>query len=169
MAKKASANSRRYWLFKSEPDSYSIEHLKKDGQTFWSGVRNYQARNTLRDDIAVGDGVLFYHSSTDPMAVVGTMTIVKAGYPDPTAFDSKDHHFDPKSKQDAPTWFMVDVKFAKQFKTPVTRDTLKADKRLKDMVLLKPGSRLSIQPVTAEEWQVVHELAGVAPYPSYTT
>ena len=149
-----------YWLFKSEPDCYSLDDLKRDGKTFWSGVRNYQARNFLRDSIKVGDGVLFYHSSCDPMAVVGTMEVVKAGYPDHTAFDPKDDHFDAKSDPSKPTWFMVDVKFKKAFAKPVTREELKAAKGLSKMVLLQQGSRLSIQPATAEEWRIVHEIAG---------
>lgn len=158
MAKKLPAG-KRYWLFKSEPESYSIDDLKRDGQTFWDGVRNYQARNTLRDDVQVGDGVLFYHSSTEPMAIVGTMEVVKAGYPDHTAFDPKNHHYDPASKPDQPTWFMVDVKFRSRYAAPVTRDQLKTQKGLASMVLMQKGSRLSIQPVTAEEWRIIEELA----------
>jgi len=158
MAKKQAAG-RRYWLFKSEPESYSIDHLERDSQTFWAGVRNYQARNFLRDDIQVGDGVLFYHSSTEPMAIVGAMEVVKAGYPDHTAFDPKDHHYDPDSDPKSPTWYMVDVRFARKFAVPLTRDALKAQKGLEKMVLLQKGSRLSIQPVTAEEWRIIEELA----------
>lgn len=158
---KSTKTEPRYWLFKSEPDCYSIDDLKRDKQTFWAGVRNYQARNTLRDDIQVGDGVLFYHSSTDPMAVVGTMEVVRAGYPDHTAFDPKDDHFDPKSKKDNPTWFMVDVAFKEKFATQVTRDMIKAQKGLSKMVLMQQGSRLSIQPVTAEEWSTIRRLAGL--------
>jgi predicted RNA-binding protein with PUA-like domain len=150
---------RRYWLFKSEPECYSIDDLKRDKRTFWAGVRNYQARNLLRDEVQVGDGVFFYHSSTDPMAIVGTMEVVRAGYPDHTAFDPKDDHFDPKSKKDEPTWFMVDVAFKEKFTKPVTRDVLKAQKDLSKMVLLQQGSRLSIQPVTAEQWGIVRQLA----------
>jgi predicted RNA-binding protein with PUA-like domain len=150
-----------YWLFKSEPDCYSFDDLKRDGKTFWSGVRNYQARNFLRDSIKVGDGVLFYHSSCDPMAIAGTAEVVKEGYPDPTAFDPKDDHFDPKSDPANPVWFMVDVKYKKAFPTPVTREALKAEKGLAKMVLLQQGSRLSIQPVTADEWRIVHQIAGI--------
>jgi len=161
MAKaKAAAADRNYWLFKSEPDSYSIDHLKADRKTFWSGVRNYQARNTLRDAVQVGDGVLFYHSSTDPMAIVGAMKVVKAGSPDPTAFDPKDHHYDADSDRAKPTWFGVDVEFVEKFSTPVTRDMLKAAPGLEKMVVIQKGSRLSIQPVTAEEWKIIFKLAG---------
>jgi predicted RNA-binding protein with PUA-like domain len=163
MASKKSDSERRFWLFKTEPESYSIDDLKRDKRTFWDGVRNYQARNFLRDDMHVGDGVLFYHSNCDPLAIVGTMTVAKAGYPDPTAFDKSSHHFDPKSKSESPTWFLVDVKFGQKFKTPVTRESLIQHKALSKMVLLQRGSRLSIQPVTAEEWRIVHEMAGVDP------
>ncbi|QDT54345.1 EVE domain protein [Caulifigura coniformis] len=149
-----------YWLFKSEPDCYSIDDLKRDKRTFWDGVRNYQARNMLRDSIKVGDGVLFYHSSCDPMAIVGTAEVVKAGYPDHTAFDKNADHYDPKSKVDDPTWYMVDIKLQRKFETPLVREALKEDSRLAGMVLLQRGSRLSIQPVTASEWQAILQLAG---------
>jgi len=158
---KSAPSNPRYWLFKSEPECYSIDDLNRDRRTFWDGVRNYQARNTLRDDVQVGDGVLFYHSSTDPMAVVGTMEVVRSGYADHTAFDPKADHFDPKSKPESPTWFMVDVAFKEKFAKPVNRDMLKARKDLAKMVLLQQGSRLSIQPVTAEEWSIIHKLAGM--------
>lgn len=160
MPKSAPASETRYWLFKSEPDSYSIDDLKKDKSTFWSGVRNYQARNMLRDDIQVGDGVLFYHSSTEPMAIVGCAKVAKAGYADHTAFDPKDSHYDIKSKPDEPTWYMVDVKFVEKFATPLTREMLKEDATLSKMVVMQKGSRLSIQPVTKEQWDRVLKLAG---------
>ena len=162
-AKKKSNSSRRYWLFKSEPNSYSIDDLAAEKQqtTFWDGVRNYQARNMLRDDVAVGDRVLFYHSNAKPMIVAGTMEVTRAGYPDHTPFDPDDHHYDPKSDPDDPTWFMVDVKLIQKFPTPVTRDELKAEPALAEMMLLQRGSRLSIQPVTAAEWKAIHKLAGV--------
>ncbi|MFO1021374.1 MAG: EVE domain-containing protein [Planctomycetales bacterium] len=156
-------SKRRYWLFKSEPEAYSISDLaqEKTKTTFWDGVRNYQARNTLRDDVQVGDGVLFYHSNCDPLAIVGTMTVVKKGYPDHTAFDKKDCHYDPKSDPDNPTWYLVDVKLSQIFPQPLERTALMAAPELKKMVLLQRGSRLSIQPVTAEEWKAIHKLAGV--------
>lgn len=154
---------RQYWLFKSEPDSFSIDDLVRAPRrtTFWDGVRNYQARNLLRDTIQIGDGVLFYHSSTEPMAIVGTATVVKAGYPDHTAFDPKDPHFDPKSDPADPTWYMVDIRLGQVFPVPLTRDRLQATPALNGMMLLKRGSRLSIQPVTATEWAAIHNLAGV--------
>lgn len=162
-AKKKSTDARQYWLFKSEPESYSIADLAREPtkSTFWDGVRNYQARNLLRDTIRLGDGVLFYHSNSDPMAIMGTAEVVKSGYPDHTAFDPQDHHFDPKSNPDAPTWFMVDVRLRQVFPKPVTRDVLKACAELSDMMVIQRGARLSIQPVTAAEWRVVHRLAGV--------
>ena len=161
--KKSTPTARQYWLFKSEPEAYSIANLacEPTKTTFWDGVRNYQARNFLRDTIKLGDRVLFYHSNADPMAIVGTAEIVKSGYPDHTAFDPKDHHYDPKSNPDAPTWFMVDVRLLQVFPKPVTRDDLKACADLREMMVIRQGARLSIQPVTAAEWRVVHRLAGV--------
>ncbi len=158
MAKK---QTRRYWLFKSEPNAYSIDDLEADGATFWDGVRNYQVRNMLRDEIRVGDRVLFYHSNAKPMAVVGTAEVIRNGYPDHTAFDPEDKHYDPKSIPDEPTWFMVDVKFLQKFDTPVTRDDLKADDVTSGMMVMQRGCRLSIQPVTTGEWKAVLKLAGV--------
>lgn len=150
-----------YWLFKSEPDCYSIDDLKRDKTTFWDGVRNYQARNLLRDSIKTGDGVLFYHSSCEPMAIVGTAEVVKDGSPDKTAFDPKSDHPDPKSDPDNPTWYGVDIRFRDKFKKAVHREDIKGEKRLAKMVLLKRGSRLSVQPVTAEEWRAVLQIAGI--------
>ena len=158
MAKK---QARRYWLFKSEPNAYSIDDLEADGATFWDGVRNYQVRNMLRDEIRVGDRILFYHSNAKPMAVVGTAEVIRNGYPDHTAFDPKDKHYDPKSNPDEPTWFMVDVKFLQKFDTTVTRDDLKADDVTSGMMVMQRGCRLSIQPVTTGEWKAVLKQAGV--------
>jgi predicted RNA-binding protein with PUA-like domain len=161
MAKTSSNASRKYWLFKTEPDCFSIDDLKKSPKqtTFWDGVRNYQARNMLRDDVTKGDLVFCYHSSADPLAIVGVMEVVKAGYPDHTAFDPKEGHYDPKSRRDDPTWFMVDVKLVEKFSRPVTREMLKACKACAKMMVLAQGSRLSIQPVTPAEWEAVMELA----------
>ena len=155
----------KYWLFKSEADCYSIDHLAKEKKqtTFWDGVRNYQARNMLRDDVQVGDRVLFYHSGCDPLVIAGTAEVVRAGYPDHTAFEPGQQHYDPKSDPDNPTWFMVDVKLLQKFPQPVTRDMLKDAKELSKMMVLQRGSRLSIQPVTEAEWKAVHKLAGVKP------
>lgn len=155
------AAARRYWLFKSEPDVYPWSQLVADGSTFWNGVRNYQARNLLRDDIQVGDGVLFYHSNADPMAIVGIAKVVRAGYPDMTAWDPASDYYDPDTTPDDPTWFMVDIAPVATFATALTRTALNDVRALKDMMLLQRGSRLSVQPVTAGEWQAIVELAKV--------
>lgn len=154
----------RYWLFKSEPDSFSIDDLARAaGQTtFWDGVRNYQARNFLRDSVQLGDGVLYYHSNTDPLAIVGTARVVKAGYPDHTAFEPENLHYDSASDPADPTWYMVDIRLSQVFPKPLTRDQLQKTAALKNMVLLQRGSRLSIQPVTSAEWAAIHRLAGVS-------
>jgi predicted RNA-binding protein with PUA-like domain len=159
----AAGTQRKYWLFKSEPEAFSIQDLAKAPKktSYWHGVRNYQARNYLRDEVQLGDRVLFYHSSTDPLEIVGTMEVVKAGYPDHTAFDPKADYYDPKSDPDSPRWYMVDVKLLQLFAKPVTREVLAASPKTAGMLVLKRGMRLSIQPVTAAEWQAVHELAGV--------
>ncbi|MSQ07433.1 MAG: EVE domain-containing protein [Dehalococcoidia bacterium] len=148
---------RRYWLFKSEPTAYSFSDLLKEPNRTaeWDGVRNYQARNFLRDDMQAGDGVLFYHSSANPMAVVGAARIVKPGYPDSTAWDPGSIHPDPKSTPDSPIWYMVDIQGEKSFNRPVTLEEIKANPRLKDMLLVRRGMRLSIQPVTRAEWDEI--------------
>ncbi|MEM7200696.1 MAG: EVE domain-containing protein [Planctomycetota bacterium] len=153
--------ARSYWLFKSEPDVYSFADLERDGRTHWEGVRNFQARNLLRDEIKQGDGVLYYHSNAKPMAIVGVAKVVAEGYPDHTAFDAKAKYYDPKSDPGAPTWFMVDVAPVAAFPEPLTRDELKEVPELSAMMLLRRGARLSVQPVTADEWNVVLKLAGV--------
>lgn len=161
-ATKAPAH-RQYWLFKSEPAAFSIQDLARAPRktTFWDGVRNYQARNFLRDTVQLGDRVLFYHSNADPLEIAGTAEVVKTGYPDHTAFDPQDHHYDPKSDPDKPTWFMVDIKLLQIFPQSVTRQQLQETASTAGMQVLKRGMRLSIQPVTAAEWQAVHQLAGV--------
>jgi predicted RNA-binding protein with PUA-like domain len=164
MAKKpARSAARGYWLFKSEPEAFSIDDLAaaKGRTTFWDGVRNYQARNFLRDTVRVGDRAFFYHSNADPLSIVGTVEVVKAGYPDHTAFDPRDHHYDPDIDPDNPTWYMVDVKLLQKFAQPVTREMLRDCADLADMMVLRKGARLSIQPVTETEWRAVHGLAGV--------
>ncbi len=147
----------RHWLMKSEPNVFSIDDLAKAKKqtTGWDGVRNYQARNLLRDEIAVGDGVLFYHSSVDPPAVAGLARVVKAGYPDPTQFDPKSDYHDPASNPDDPRWFSVDIAFDRKLPRPVTLPELRAEPALADMVLLRRGSRLSVQPVTPAEWKTI--------------
>jgi len=153
--------ARRYWLFKTEPTTFSFDDLMKapGRTTSWDGVRNYQARNMLRDEIKKGDLVFVYHSSSDPTGIAGIAEVVKEGYPDPTAFDPKDHHFDPKSKRDAPSWYLVDIKGVKALPRLVTLEELKSVKGLEKMVLLQRGSRLSVQPVRGEEWEIITGLA----------
>ena len=152
-------SDRHYWLFKSEPSNFSIEDLKqRPGSTeHWDGVRNFQARNYLRDEVKVGDQVLFYHSNIPEPAIVGIAEVVKAGYPDWTALDPESEHFDPRSIAGEPVWYMVDVRFVKAFRRPVTLGELRNIPALSGMVLLT-RSRLSIQPVREEEWQVILSL-----------
>ncbi len=149
-----------YWLLKSEPSVFSIDDLAQSPRqmTCWEGVRNYQARNFLRA-MAVGDQAFFYHSNADPPSIVGIVNIVKAAYPDRFAWDSRSKYFDQKSSRDNPAWFMVDVKFAKKFSTPLPLDTLRVVKGLENMELLRKGSRLSVQPVREPEWNVILTLA----------
>jgi predicted RNA-binding protein with PUA-like domain len=151
-----------HWLVKTEPDCYSIDDLERDKKTFWDGVRNYQARNYLRDGMKLGDLVLFYHSSTEIPAIVGVAKVVKESYPDHTAFDPKNDHYDPKSKRETPTWMMVDLAFERKIDPPISLESLRGLKDLSKMVLLQKGSRLSVQPVTADEFKIVMTLANSA-------
>ena len=153
---------RRYWLFKSEPTAYSFADLlaEPDQTAEWDGVRNYQVRNFMRDDMKVGDGVLFYHSSAKPLAVVGTATIVREAYPDNTAWDPAEKHYDPKCSPGNPTWLMVDIKAEKEFSRQVILDEIKQNPNLQDMLLVRRGMRLSIQPVTEDQWNEVIALGG---------
>lgn len=148
---------RHYWLFKSEPEVFSLEDLQREPHRTagWDGIRNYQARNFLRDDVHKGDGVLFYHSNAKPNAVVGTATVVKGAYPDPTAFDPAEKYFDPKSDPENPRWFAVDVRYESSFAEPLTLPMLREVKALADTMLLRRGMRLSIQPVKSAEWNAV--------------
>ena len=156
--------SRRYWLFKSEPSVFGIEHLAKAAKQTapWDGVRNYQARNYLRDEVQVGDRALFYHSREEPLGIFGTMEVVRRGYPDYTAFDPKNKYFDSGSKPESPRWYMVDVKLIRRFPEPISREQLTNNKVTAAMLVMKRGMRLSIQPVTEAEWLAVHNLAGVS-------
>ena len=151
-----------YWLFKSEPTAYSYSDLQaEEGQTAeWDGVRNYQARNYMRDSMKIGDGVLFYHSSAKPLAVVGTARISKEGYADSTAWDPNDKHYDAESSPGETVWVMVDITAEQEFANPVTLDAIKANPKLTDMFLVRRGMRLSIQPVTKEEWDEIISLGG---------
>ena len=154
---------RRYWLFKSEPTAYSFADLMAEAnQTAeWDGVRNYQVRNFMRDDMKVGDRILFYHSTAKPLAVVGVARIVGESYPDSTAFDPAEKHYDPKSKPDSPAWLMVDIQGEREFDRPVTLQEIKENPKLESMLLVKKGMRLSIQPVTQEEWDEVIALGTI--------
>lgn len=147
-----------HWLFKSEPGSYSYDDLLRDDVAEWDGVRNYQARNFLRDEIKLGDRVLFYHSNTDPAAVIGSATVVRAGYPDYTAWAFDSAHFDPKSTPNRPIWYMVDIRAEERFIQPVTLRDIRRNPRLTDMLLVRKGMRLSIQPVTVAQFEVICEM-----------
>jgi predicted RNA-binding protein with PUA-like domain len=148
----------RYWLFKSEPESFSIDDLERVGTEPWDGIRNYQARNFLRDDVAVGDRILFYHSNAKPPGVVGLAEVASEAYPDPTAFDPAAKYFDPKSDPDAPTWMLVDVRHVETFPRMVSLDEIRSRPELADMVLVQ-RSRLSIQPVEPGHFERICELA----------
>jgi len=151
----------RCWLMKSEPSAFSIQDLRKvrSQTTCWDGVRNFQARNFMRA-MRKGDQVLFYHSKADPPAVVGIARVVREAYPDHSAFDPRDIHYDPKSKPEKPLWDMVDIKLVRVFDQPIPLDRLRQVPGLKRMELLRRGSRLSVQPVRPEEWAIVLKLAG---------
>jgi predicted RNA-binding protein with PUA-like domain len=155
---------KNYWLFKSEPSVFSIDDFSacKDKATFWDGVRNYQARNFLRDSIKKGDVVLFYHSNADPLAITGYCEVVREGYPDHTALNEKSAHYDPSSTKENPIWFMVDIKLVQKFKSPVTLDVMKKDTGLQEMKLLQRGNRLSVMPVTEKEAMRILQLANEA-------
>jgi predicted RNA-binding protein with PUA-like domain len=152
------ARAKRYWLMKSESNVYSIADLQRDERTCWDGVRNYQARNFMRDEMQVGDEIFFYHSGAQPMGIYGVAQVVRAAYPDHTAFDPSDKHYDPKSDPANPTWMMVDVGYVGTFKEPITLATLKQTPQLEKMLVIQRGSRLSVQPVTPEEWDIVMRL-----------
>jgi predicted RNA-binding protein with PUA-like domain len=156
------AGSTGYWLVKSEPETFSFDDLLASprGTTCWDGVRNYQARNFLRDGMRRGDLVLFYHSGDLP-AVVGVAEVVREGYPDHTAFDPTHAHFDPKSSTEEPTWIMVDLRAREALPRPLTLADLRGEPALAEMVLLQRGSRLSVQPVREEEWRAIMRLAAL--------
>ncbi len=154
MAKKTSGG-RRCWLVKAEPDCYSIDDLKRDRRTFWDGVRNYQARNFMRDDMKVGDGVLYYHSGAEPPGVVGVARVCKAGYPDHTALDPRQQHYDPKASTDNPIWMMVDVEFVEKFPRVVSLKEMKERADLEGMSVLQRGQRLSVMPIEPKQFEIV--------------
>ncbi len=146
---------QRYWLFKSEPSDYSYADLVKDVTAEWDGVRNFQARNFMRDEMKVGDGVLFYHSSNALLAVVGTAKVVREAYPDHTSWDPNSKYYDPKSTPDKPLWYMVDIQADRGLTRPVSLQEIKENPRLQNMLLVRRGMRLSIQPVQKEEWDEI--------------
>ena len=161
----ARSSGRRYWLVKTEPGAFSWDDLVSapDRTTHWDGVRNYQARNFMRDDMRVGDRVLVYHSSTDAPAIVGIAEVSREAYPDHTAFDPADPHHDPKSRPESPTWMMVDLRAVEPLPRPLPLAELRTTPGLEQMVLLQRGSRLSIQPVTPAEWAVIQRAAKQQP------
>lgn len=153
---------KQYWLMKTEPDCFGLEHLKKRPRQIahWDGVRNFQARNFMRNDMRVGDLAFFYHSSCAQPGIVGIVEIVRAGYPDFTAWDPQGEHFDPKSKPEKPLWYMVDVKLERELKRLISLQELKLCRELKDMRLLARGNRLSVMPVEPAHWRFILKLEG---------
>ncbi len=163
MAKKQKTrpSDPHYWLVKSEPDVFSIDDLAsaKKKTTHWDGVRNYQARNTLRDEMKLGDLVLFYHSNANPPGIAGIAKVVREGYPDHTAFDEDDPHYDPKSKRADPTWYMVDIQLVEKFAREISLPELREMPGLANMALLQRGSRLSVQAVSPQEFEAIRGVA----------
>jgi len=150
--------AKSHWLMKSEPDVYSIDDLARDGRTPWSGVRNYTARNLMRDEMRVGDLVLFYHSNADPKGVAGIARVGSAPYPDATQFDRKSEYFDPKATRKEPRWFLVDVEFVEKFPSVVELSVLKETPGLAGMMVTRRGARLSVQPVEKIHFDQVRKL-----------
>jgi predicted RNA-binding protein with PUA-like domain len=148
-------SATRYWLMKSEPDVYSIDDLSKDKTTWWGGVRNYQARNFMTKEMQLGDQVLFYHSNANPIGVAGLAEVCALAAPDATQFDKKSEYYDPKASPEKPIWFCVQVKFKKKFAQVVSLEDIKNDPRLKDMLVIKKGQRLSIQPVEKSHYEII--------------
>jgi predicted RNA-binding protein with PUA-like domain len=146
-----------FWLFKSEPDVFGIEHLKASPKqtTPWDGVRNYQARNLMRDEMRIGDLAFFYHSNCKVPGVIGIMKVVAEAHPDPTQFDPQNKYFDSKASVDAPRWFCVDLKFVEEFDSVIPLEAMKANPALAEMALVRKGNRLSVMPVTESEWEAI--------------
>ena len=147
-----------YWLMKSEPDAYSIDDLERDGREPWDGIRNYQARNMMRDDMKIGDEVFFYHSNCKEPGIVGIMKVASEPYPDPTQFDKKSKYFDAKSPKDNPRWCLVDVEFVRKLDRNITLSEIKAAKGLDGLILTRKGNRLSIMPVSKKQWDFIVKL-----------
>ncbi|EKD83063.1 MAG: hypothetical protein ACD_39C00909G0004 [uncultured bacterium] len=150
-----------YWLMKCEPSAYSITDLERDGSSSWEGVRNYQARNFMRDQMQAGDMALFYHSNAEPSGVAGVMKIARAGYPDHFAFTAGHKYYDARSTPDKPVWYMVDVAFVAKFACILPLQQIKAEPRLNGIMVAQQGSRLSVQPLSEEHFQVICEMAGL--------
>ncbi len=153
----------QYWLMKSEPDVFSISDLKKKKRSLWDGVRNYQARNFMVNDMKVGDMVLFYHSNATPPGIAGVAQIAKSAIPDPTQFEKKSEYYDPKASQEKPRWYCVEVEYVETFKNFISLDELKLQKPLEDMMVIKKGQRLSIQPVKQKEFDWINQLGKGTP------
>jgi predicted RNA-binding protein with PUA-like domain len=147
-----------YWLMKSEPDVFSIDDLQKQKRSGWDGVRNYQARNYMRDGMKVGDLVLFYHSNAEPSGIAGICRVSREAHPDPSQFDRKSEYFDAKASAEKPIWLQVEVEFVKKFSQTLPLDLLKKQKSLEKMPLVQKGTRLSVMPVTAKEWETILKL-----------
>lgn len=147
-----------YWLMKSEPDVYSIDDLAKDGREMWDSIRNYQARNMMRDDMRIGHEIFFYHSNCKEPGIVGIMKVASEPYPDPVQFDRKSRYFDEKSSADNPRWILVDVEFVRKLSRNITLTEIKAEKSLEDMILTRRGNRLSIMPVEKKHWNKILSL-----------
>ena len=148
----------KFWLMKTEPGCYGIHDLKKEGSTYWDGIRNFQARNFIRDDIQVGDPVLFYHSNSDPSGIAGLATVNKAPYPDFTAWDPNHEHFDPKTKQDNPSWWMVDIEYTATFTHFLPLSELHSIPELNELWVLRKGNRLSVMPVSQTHFDIISKL-----------
>jgi predicted RNA-binding protein with PUA-like domain len=147
-----------YWLMKSEPDVYSIDDLQRDGREMWDSIRNYQARNMMRDEMQIGDEIFFYHSSCKEPGIVGIMKVASKAYPDPLQFDKKSNYYDPKSTREEPRWFLVEVAFVRKLARTISLAEIKADKSLEDMILTRRGNRLSIMPVDKKHWDRILSL-----------
>ena len=147
-----------YWLMKSEPDVYGIDDMQRDGREMWDSIRNYQARNMMRDDMRIGDEVFFYHSNCKVPGIVGITRVVSEAYPDPVQFDETSRYFDPKSSKENPRWILVDVEFVRKLSRTITLAEVKAEKSLEDMILARKGNRLSIMPVEAKHWKKILSL-----------
>ena len=143
---------------KSEPDVYSIDNLERDGREMWDSIRNYQARNMMRDDMRIGDEIFFYHSNCKEPGIVGIMKVASEPYPDPVQFDKKSNYYDPKSSKDDPRWILVDVEFVRKLRRNITLTEIKADKSFEDMILTRRGNRLSIMPIEKKHWNKILSL-----------